>query len=163
MADPPSLRRLARRSLPRAGQGCLIEPLNSQVRDAGEPQDTQHGRSPRNPCRAACGGQALEFCRMTRDQLQARSKTDLAALARRKGIAGWHAMRKEDLVEALAATNGKPKARKAKPARHSRHARNGRPSRPRPRAQTAAARNTNGPSAEEQVERSKYDVGVPTK
>ena len=34
---------------------------------------------------------------MTRDQLQARSKKDLADMARRKGIAGWHAMRKEDL------------------------------------------------------------------
>lgn len=34
---------------------------------------------------------------------------------------------------------------------------------PRSRPQTAAARNTGGESLEEQVERSKYDVGVPTR
>lgn len=108
---------------------------------------------------------------MTRDQLQGRTKQVLANMARKKGIAGWHAMRKEELVEALA-----DKARRAKAARvHAARPRsrpqavgtNGRSqngARPRPRPQTAAARNTSGcPSAEEQVESSKYDIGVPTK
>jgi hypothetical protein len=56
-------------------------------------------------------------------------------------------MTKDDLVAALAAPSRRPKP---KAARHP--------------AQRAAARNTSGsPTAEEQVERSKYDVGVPTK
>jgi uncharacterized protein len=100
----------------------------------------------------------MELRRMTSNKLQGCSKKELIVLARKKGIAGWHGMRKEDLLAALsvsmtrrssnhAATNGKAK----------RHAR-------RPRPQLAAARNnSNGISAEETVERSKYDVGVPTK
>ncbi|HZT79818.1 MAG TPA: DUF4912 domain-containing protein [Gemmataceae bacterium] len=99
---------------------------------------------------------------MTRDQLQARSKKELADLARRKGVAGWHDMRKEELVEALARLNGKPAARKARVSANGKAA-NGRAAHARPRTQAAAARNTGGTSAEEQVERSKYDVGVPTK
>jgi hypothetical protein len=59
-------------------------------------------------------------------------------------------MRKEELVEALAraARRARKKATAAKLAR--------------PRPQTAAARNTSA-TAEEEVERSKYEVGVPTK
>src|SRR5262249_31469950 len=85
---------------------------------------------------------------MTRDQLRARTKKELADLARKKGVAGWHGMTKGELVQALGRLAKRPA--KSKPAR--------------PRHQVAAARNTsiNG-SAEEQVERSKYDVGVPTK
>jgi len=85
---------------------------------------------------------------MTRDQLRARTKRELADLARKKGVAGWHGMTKGELVQALGRLAKRPA--KNKPAR--------------PRHQVAAARNTstNG-SAEEQVERSKYDVGVPTK
>ncbi|HXG13277.1 MAG TPA: DUF4912 domain-containing protein [Gemmataceae bacterium] len=82
---------------------------------------------------------------MNSEQLHACTKKKLADLARRKGIAGWHAMRKEELVEALC--ERKPKRKK-------------KASRPHPQA--AAARNTSS-SGEEQVERSKYDVGVPTK
>jgi hypothetical protein len=85
---------------------------------------------------------------MTHEQLQALTKKVLAEMARKKGIAGWHLMRKDELVAALAP------ARKAK----------ARPKAPRSRPQTAAARNTSGSaSAEEQVERSKFDVGIPTK
>src|SRR5437667_4000024 len=74
------------------------------------------------------------------------TKAELANLARKKGIDGWHAMRKEQL---LAVLTGKPNGRTK--AAHLQH-------------QRAAARNTsNGSTAEEQVERSKYDVGVPTK
>lgn len=74
------------------------------------------------------------------------SRKALRELARRKGITGWREMGKEELLRALAGGSGR--ARKA----------------PRPTAQRGAARNTtaNG-SAEEQVERSKFDVGVPTK
>jgi uncharacterized protein len=93
---------------------------------------------------------------MTKDRLQARSKQELADLARKKGIMGWHGMRKEELVSALAKLSShrlkiKTSAKtKKKPARS--------------RPQLAAARNTNGAaSAEELVERSKYDIGVPTK
>ncbi|MFN4259801.1 MAG: DUF4912 domain-containing protein [Gemmataceae bacterium] len=84
---------------------------------------------------------------MTSDQLRACTKKTLADMARQKGIRGWHAMRKEELIETLASIPSKS----AKAAR--------------PRTQIAAARNTSGTaaSAEEQVERSKYDVGVPTK
>src|SRR5437870_717265 len=84
---------------------------------------------------------------MTREQLLACSKKDLVVLAREQGIAGWRSMRKEELVTALAA---RAKPAKAKAAR--------------PRPQVAAARDTSAVStAEEQVERSKYEVGVPTK
>jgi hypothetical protein len=85
---------------------------------------------------------------MKNAQLQACTKKVLANLARKKGITGWHQMRKEELVAALAPRRRRrPKVKSA-----------------RPQPQKAAARNTsNGTSAEEQVERSKYDVGVPTK
>jgi hypothetical protein len=88
--------------------------------------------------------------------MQGRSKKELANLARRKGIAGWHGMRKEELVAAL--------SRSAAPAAPSRSGRKAAKKPARSRPQLAAARNTNGTtSAEEQVERSKYEVGVPTK
>ena len=84
------------------------------------------------------------------------SKKELVDLARRKGITGWHGMRKQELVAALAhlpaagLVNKGPRKIRKKPTRS--------------RPQLAAARNTNGTaSGEEQVERSKYDVGVPTK
>lgn len=84
---------------------------------------------------------------MTREQLQACTKKVLAEMARTKGIAGWRAMRKEELVEALAAPTRRPRPKAAQP-----------------QPQTAAARNTSAAaSTEEQVERSKYEVGVPTK
>jgi hypothetical protein len=97
---------------------------------------------------------------MTRDELQACTKKVLAEMARKRGISGWHRMRKEEL---LAALHKQPRRRKpgrvatgARPAAHANGA--------RPRAQTAAARNTSGNgSGEEAVESSKYDVGVPTK
>jgi hypothetical protein len=81
---------------------------------------------------------------MTSDQLQACSKKTLVDLARKRGITGCRDMRKDELVRAL--LRSRPKSKK-----HSR---------PRPRPQTAAARDTSG---EEQVERSKYEVGVPTR
>jgi hypothetical protein len=80
---------------------------------------------------------------MTSRKLQACTKQQLTDLARKRGIAGWHGMRKQELVEALSTT----RSRRKKPVARTRH-------------QRAAARDT---SAEEQVERSKYDVGVPTR
>src|SRR5690242_15491848 len=83
---------------------------------------------------------------MKHEHLQDYTRKQLADMARAKGIAGWHAMRKDELVEALAGREA-PKAKA-----------------PRPQPQRGAARNTSGTAtAEEQVERSKYDVGVPTK
>jgi hypothetical protein len=100
---------------------------------------------------------------MTHDDLQARTKKQLADLARRQGIAGWHGMRKEELVRALVRRSSRaPRsspAKKVAPAAKSKRVAP-KAAKPRPTIQRAAARDT---SAEEQVERSKYDVGVPTK
>jgi len=88
---------------------------------------------------------------MTRDQLQGCRKKDLADMARERGIAGWHGMRKEELVQALVEHSRKERRRER--ARLAKAA----------PVQTAAARNTTAaPTAEEQIESSKYDVGVPT-
>jgi hypothetical protein len=98
---------------------------------------------------------------MTRNDLNARTKKQLADLARRQGVPGWQDMRKEELLRALVKRSSHsaqpvkstvPKATSKKPP--------AKPARPRPPVQRAAARDT---SAEEQIERSKYDVGVPTK
>jgi hypothetical protein len=87
---------------------------------------------------------------MTKEQMRARSKKELTELARKKGIAGARAMSKEGLIAALVKTaQVKPKKNAVKP-------------RVRPRPQVAAARNTNS-SPEEQIERSKFELGVPTK
>lgn len=99
-------------------------------------QLSHRGLSPGRP-------QTESFC-MTSDQLRACTKKELTEMARKKGLAGWHAMRKEELIEALASKSQRKSSRS--------------------QPQAAAARNTSSSStAEEQVERSKYDVGVPTK
>src|SRR5438105_11519153 len=83
---------------------------------------------------------------MKPEQLNGRTKKVLTEMARKKGIAGWHSMRKDQLILALVHATTKP----PQPVRHP--------------TQRAAARNTsNGTSIEEQVERSKFDVGVATK
>ncbi len=97
---------------------------------------------------------------MSKDRLLARTKKELAQLARKRGIRGWQTMTKEQLLKAIVkaassphkASNGKAPAKRGKPSAA-------------PRKHRAAARNTqtDSPSLEEQVERSKYDVGVPTK
>jgi hypothetical protein len=105
---------------------------------------------------------------MTRDQLQASSKKTLIALARQQGIAGWHGMTKDELVDAL--TRRLPKSSASKPASRKAAPPPRRSGKPAARikvaapVQTAAARDTsNTPSAETEVESSKYDTGVPTK
>jgi hypothetical protein len=85
---------------------------------------------------------------MTRDQLLGCTKKELAAMARDEGVAGWHAMRKDELVAALETCARRPRKKPA-PA----------PTHPAP-VQRAAARNT---SPEEQVESSKFDVGPATR
>lgn len=52
---------------------------------------------------------------ITAATLKSRTSKDLAAMAKRKGISGWHAMRKDELVKALvkdAKATTKPSARK---------------------------------------------------
>ena len=97
----------------------------------------------------------VEFRRMNREKLEACTKKVLAHMAREQGIAGWHELTKEALIEALSGQARSRRPRKA-PA----------PAQKRPRLQTqmAAARDTTPTAtAEEQVERSKYEVGVPSK
>jgi hypothetical protein len=102
---------------------------------------------------------------MAKPDLASCSKSELAKLARKKGIEGWRTMSKAELLQALAPRSGK--------ASNSRSAKASRP-KTKPsdqaekhsllRTQVAAARDTsNGTSAEEEVERSKYEIGVPTK
>jgi hypothetical protein len=91
---------------------------------------------------------------MTTEKWQRLSKKELAAIARRKGIAGYRSLRKEELIAALSdlarAARGITKKRKK--------------TAPRSRPHLAAAHNNSaGSSIEEQIERSKYDVGVPTR
>lgn len=105
---------------------------------------------------------------MTRDQLQACTKKTLRDLARQQAIAGWHGMTKDELVSALAKRSPASSSRKtAAPKTNSApHPSSRTLDRARVVAppQTAAARDTsNSPSAEEQVESSKYHVGVPTR
>jgi hypothetical protein len=92
---------------------------------------------------------------MKKDKLQARTKKVLAEMARKKGIAGWRAMTKDELIKVLAGpARDAAKGKAAAPARR----------RVRLPAQAAAARDTSvSSSPEEQVERSKYEVAVPTK
>jgi hypothetical protein len=105
-------------------------------------------------------GQALELFPMTRNNLNARTKKQLADMARRQGVPGWHGMRKDELVRALVkrSSQAAPSLKASAPKTAAKKAAT--TARQRPPVQRAAARNT---SAEEQVERSKYDVGVPTR
>jgi hypothetical protein len=86
---------------------------------------------------------------MTKEKWQRLSKKELSAIARRKGIAGYRSLRKEELIAALSVLVSARKRKKITP---------------RSRPQVAAAHNNSaGSSLEEQIERSKYEVGVPTR
>src|ERR1700722_1870093 len=118
---------------------------------------------------------------MTRDQLHACTKKTLIQMARQKGILGWHGMTKDQLVLALTRSHSSKaavppvqptkSARFIKAAKAVKDALNGTtpPTKPtvngrarRHPVQAAAARNTSA-TPEEQVESSKFDVGVPTR
>jgi hypothetical protein len=106
---------------------------------------------------------------MTQEQLQAHTRKQLADMARQRGVAGWHSMRKDELIRALgeaprpAATTSTATATARKPASPARE-----PESARPRPLRSAARDTSSDDpelAEERIERSKYDIaaGIPTK
>lgn len=96
---------------------------------------------------------------MSREKWQALTRKDLLELARKQGVVGCNTMKKDELVAALvkldkSRSKDKPKVKTPAPSS----------SKPRSQPQLAAAHLTNGSSSiEEQIERSKYDVGVPTK
>jgi uncharacterized protein len=96
---------------------------------------------------------------MSKEKWQALSRTELQELAHKKGIVGVSRMTKDRLVAALLRL-AKAKAKvKQKPA-----TKNKTKIAPRPTPQRHAAHLSNGSaSVEEQIGRSKYDVGVPTK
>ncbi len=115
---------------------------------------------------------------MTRDELQSCSKKILAQMAKDCSISGWHDMTKDQLILALArrpVARPKPVAKATKAAEpakvpqtvakvrstSSSSPRTLTPSRRTP-VQTAAARDTSS-SAEQEVESSKYNIGVPTR
>ena len=94
---------------------------------------------------------------MSKEKWQALGKAKLLEMAQKKAIVGASRMTRDQLVAALVRqtkpranvkkkTPAKPKSKhRAKPLRHAAHLSNG------------------SVSVEEQIERSKYDVGVPTK
>jgi hypothetical protein len=98
-------------------------------------------------------------------------------MARKKGVPGWHALRKEELIDALLAlspsrprqqtaraTARKPARVAAKPRVAAAAATKTAARSPRPRPQVAAARSTSvAPSGEHEVERGKLNGTVPTR
>jgi len=102
---------------------------------------------------------------MTSKKLQALSKKQLVDLARKKGIAGAGAMRKAAIIQALESLEGPETSQTSQSVKQPQTSR--KPivaAKLQARPQPAAARNTtNGNGGEENIERSKYDVGVPTK
>jgi len=98
---------------------------------------------------------------MSKEKWQSLGRAELQELAQKKGIVGASRMPKDKLVAALVRqAKGKAKAKvKEKPV-----ARTKAKTTQKARPQRHAAHVSNGSvSVEEQVERSKYDVGVPTK
>ncbi len=109
---------------------------------------------------------------MTSDPLSVRSKKQLADLARKKGVAGWQTMRKDDLVKALGRIRAKQNKQKAarvpaRPAVNGKHATNGTHSTngshakvaARPQKAAARATSTNGTVPAKIADRAKIDVG----
>jgi len=110
-------------------------------------------------CQGFRGHLATELFFMTK--LKNRNKKSIAKLARKRGISA----RSRSLASFRRAKSGKP----ARVKKASKNPRNGshfqlKSHSLRPQPLRGVARNTNGTtSAEEQVERSKFDVGIPTK
>jgi hypothetical protein len=97
---------------------------------------------------------------MSTEKWKSLSRNELQELAQKKGITGVSRMTKDGLIAALAKlAKAKAKARDKAAAPKPR-------GKPRTRPQLHAASHVNGHGAasiEEQVQRTKYDVGVPTK
>lgn len=87
---------------------------------------------------------------MNRKELTGLTLRELGELARKAGLPGWRSLRKQDLVEAMVQAGRRRKTSPRKPVTR----------RVLAPVQRGAARNT---SSEEQVETSKFDVGVPTR
>ncbi|PQO42868.1 DUF4912 domain-containing protein [Blastopirellula marina] len=101
---------------------------------------------------------------MTAASLKEYTAKDLAQMAKRRGVTGWHAMRKDELVKALikaakttsSATKSKPKAKKTKPAAPAakatvpaaRKSRKAASSKPKPAEVTATKKRTPKPKPE---------------
>ena len=112
---------------------------------------------------------------MTKDQLLACSKKELAQHARDLGITGWHSMRKEELLANLMEKRRRikvPAEDKPAPAKSSskssstprnsdRASAKSPAPKSRPKTQRAAARDTS--TSEELIESSKFEVGSPTR
>lgn len=86
---------------------------------------------------------------ITTASFKSRTTKELAEIAKKKGIRGWQAMRKEQLVQALlrlerGKANGKPVAKAAaKPSRVTHHSHNGKASKPsgkKPKAKASGSR-----------------------
>lgn len=94
---------------------------------------------------------------MSKEKWESLSRTELQELAQKKGIPGVARLTKEKLVAALAQhAKARAKVKEKIPGKSK--------TRPTARPQRHAAHLGNQyASAEEQIERSKYDVGVPTK
>src|SRR5262249_3539367 len=110
----------------------------------------------------------------TREKLQALSRRDLGDLARKRGIAGWHELSKDALINKIlrqAARKAQAPRTAAKPIKAGRakvlslHSISKNGTNGTHKSAKSAARDANGSggySAEEEVERSKFDIG-PTK
>ncbi|QDU63233.1 hypothetical protein Pan216_41110 [Planctomycetes bacterium Pan216] len=99
--------------------------------------------------------------------LSGRTKKELLSLARQQGLSGASAMSKEELAESLAKRQRKspPPAKKPAAAAKEPGKRTAKRRKKSSDVVTAAARRTNGASTslEQQVGRSKYCAGVPTR
>jgi hypothetical protein len=102
---------------------------------------------------------------MLRAELQAQTRKQLAELAREREIAGWHGMKKDELIQALVRHARNEQRRKRRAARSGAPSANGTHKKQSPLTapvQRAAARNT-AITPEEEIESSKYHQGVPTR
>src|SRR5262245_9997778 len=92
------------------------------------------------------GEMHMEWCRMSKDNYEGHSKKELAEKARRKGIAGWQQMRKDELIAALKSagrkTASRPKTPRKPVAVSTKKRKTGAAARSRVRTQRAAAHDT---------------------
>ena len=100
---------------------------------------------------------------MNHKRLDACTRKMLAEMAREKGIANWYRLCKEELIAVLSSKPRSSRPKRAVPVGKKRVSRRA-AAHTRVPLQTAAARDTSAAaSAEEEVERSKYEMGIATK